>query len=247
MTIAASSGGMSIRTASNTSDLLCFIADVGQRVAQETSLICPRYLCQLWRPGCSQCGAEAGLFVSPIPKRVVRVNLKAQHLHLRIRESMRCQLAYDSTAIATAWRCLFTSRWLSSATLPPCRRLRAPKPTSLSDARALQTEHSPERCLASRAAIGSSVGGQFNSSTIHSMTSVGEEPSWRLLPARLVCWRSASPDGAEGVPRAAAAADGRCEPPRRGVPVQQLVSAPLFGFVDVCEPVVAAHQASRFE
>ena len=25
----------------------------------------------------------------------MRVNLKAQHLHLRIRESMRCQLAYD--------------------------------------------------------------------------------------------------------------------------------------------------------
>jgi hypothetical protein len=40
-------------------------------------------------------GAEAGLFVGPIPKRVVGVNLKAQHLHLRISERMCCQLAYD--------------------------------------------------------------------------------------------------------------------------------------------------------
>src|SRR5829696_9039673 len=45
---------MSIRIASNTSDLLCFIADVGQMVAQETSPSCPRYLCQLWRPCCAK-------------------------------------------------------------------------------------------------------------------------------------------------------------------------------------------------
>src|SRR4029453_4470740 len=53
-TIAASSGGMSISTASNTSDLLCFRADIWQMIAQETSPLCPMYLCQLWRPGCSQ-------------------------------------------------------------------------------------------------------------------------------------------------------------------------------------------------
>jgi hypothetical protein len=35
------------------------------------------------------------LFVGPIPKRVMGVNLKAQHLHVRISESKCCQLAYD--------------------------------------------------------------------------------------------------------------------------------------------------------
>src|SRR4029453_13160614 len=46
-------------------------------------------------PAVQNGGAEAGLFVDPIPKRVVGVNLKAQHLHLRIRERKCCQLAYD--------------------------------------------------------------------------------------------------------------------------------------------------------
>src|SRR5215213_2585260 len=43
---------MSIRTASNTSDSLGFMADVGH--AQETSRPCPRFLGQLWPPGYSQ-------------------------------------------------------------------------------------------------------------------------------------------------------------------------------------------------
>ena len=46
-------------------------------------------------PAVQNGGPEACLFVGPIPKRVVGINLKTQHLHLRISERACCKLAHD--------------------------------------------------------------------------------------------------------------------------------------------------------